>query len=93
MTLRTYSISPATGYDPGAAAPPLAPSDDANYTGGLLGMFAGKSGADPQNPNQPGPLDEEQQQVDLQALEDKFSSSGSINDAWELYKARIASRR
>ena len=55
-------------------------------------MFAGKAGTNPQNPNQP-PLDDEQEQADLQAIEDRLTRTGNINDAWELYKARIASRR
>jgi hypothetical protein len=87
----TRSTSPAPAYDPIAAAP-LVPSDDANYTGGLLGMFAGKPGIDPQDPNQPAPPDDEQEQAKLQALQDKLTRTGSINDAWELYKARLASR-
>ena len=37
-------------------------------------------------------LDDEQQQAKLRALEERFASSGSINDAWELYQARVASR-
>jgi hypothetical protein len=56
-------------------------------------MFAGKPGFDPQSPNQPAPLDDEQEQAKLQALEDRLTRTGSINDAWALYKARIASRR
>lgn len=89
---RTYSVSSAPAYDPRALAAPLVPSDDANYAGGPLGMFAGKAGTNSQNPNQP-PLDDEQEQADLQALEDRLASTGNINDAWELFKARIASRR
>ena len=85
----TYSVSPAPAYDPAAAAPPLAPFDDANYSGGLLGMFAAAAGNDP---NQSAPPDDEEQ-ADLQALEAKLSSSGHIKDAWALYKARMASRR
>jgi murein DD-endopeptidase MepM/ murein hydrolase activator NlpD len=87
---RTYSISPASVFDTGAPAVPLAPSADANYSGGLLGMLAAPAGSDP---NQPAPPDDEQEQADLQALEDSFTRTGSINDAWALYKARLASRR
>jgi hypothetical protein len=79
--------------NPRAAAAPLVPSDDANYVGGLLGRFAGKAATDQQDPNQSAPPDDEQAQADLQALEDRFASSGSIGDAWALYKARMASRR
>jgi hypothetical protein len=78
-------MSPASG----APDVPLAPSAGANYPGGLLGMLAAPAGSDP---NQPVPPDDEQEQADLQALEAKLSSSGSINDAWALYKARLASR-
>jgi hypothetical protein len=86
----TYSVSPASVFDTGAPAVPLAPSADANYSGGLLGMLAAPAGSDP---NQPAPPDDEQEQADLQALEAKLSSSGNINDAWALYKACMASRR
>jgi hypothetical protein len=37
--------------------------------------------------------DDEQEQANLRALEDRLTSTGNINDAWALYKARIASRR
>jgi hypothetical protein len=93
LARRTYSVSSAPAYDPGAAVAPLVPSDDANYWGGVLGRFAGKPGFDPQSQNPPAPPDDEQQQADLQALEAKFSSSGDINDAWALYNARKAGRR
>jgi hypothetical protein len=86
-------VSPARAYDPGAAAAPLVPSDDANYVGGLLGRFAGEAGTDQQDPNQSALPDDEQEQADLQALEDRFASSGSIGDVWALYKARMASQR
>jgi hypothetical protein len=59
----------------------------------VLGWFAGKAGIDQQDPNQLGPPDDEQEPADLQALEDRFASSGSIGDAWALYKARMASQR
>jgi hypothetical protein len=62
----------------------LVPSRDANYSGGLLGMFAALAGSDPNPPVSP---DDEQEQADLQTLEDRLSSSGNINDAWALYKA------
>jgi hypothetical protein len=74
----------------GAPAVPLVSSDDANFSGGLLGRFASLAGTDP---NQPAPPDDEQEQANLQALEDRLSSTGNINDAWALYNARTASRR
>jgi hypothetical protein len=44
--------------------------------------------------NQSAPSsDDEQEQANLQALEDRLSSTGNINDALALYNARIASRR
>jgi hypothetical protein len=89
----TRSVSPAPADDPRALAAPLVPSDDANYVGGLLGMFTGKPGFDPQSSNQPAPLDDEHEQAELQALEDRLTRTGSINDSWALYKARLASRR
>jgi hypothetical protein len=89
---RTYSLSPASVFDTGAPAVPLVPSDDANYSGGLLSKFAALAGTDPNQPAAPS-SDNEQEQADLQALEAKFSSSGNINDARALYKARTASRR
>jgi hypothetical protein len=53
------------------------------------------AGIDPQNPNQfaPPPLDDEQQQADLRALDARLSSSGDIRDAVALYNARKSSRR
>lgn len=59
-------ISPASGsgdrgqsqasmFDQGATIPPLAPSDPANYPGGLLGRLAAFAGIDPQNPDQFAP--------------------------------------
>jgi hypothetical protein len=56
-------------------------------------MFAALAGNDPHDPNQPAPPDDEQEQANIQALEDRLTSSGNINDAWALYNARIASRR
>jgi hypothetical protein len=88
---RTYGVSPASIFDTGAPAAPFVSSGDANYTGGLLGMFAALDGSDPSKPA-PSP-DEEQEQANLQALEDRLTSTGNINDAWALYKARIASQR
>jgi hypothetical protein len=76
-----------------APAAPLAPYDDPDYSGGLLGGFA-LARLDPQNSNEPAPppTDGEQDQAKLQALEDKLSSTGDIRDAVALYKARLASR-
>jgi hypothetical protein len=89
----TLNRSPAPADVPGAVAAPLAPSVDANYSGGLLGIYAALAGTDPQDPNQPVPPDDAQEQADLQALEDRLTGTGNINDAWALYKARMASRR
>ena len=86
----TYSVSPASVFDTGAPAVPFVSSGDPNYSGGLLGMFAALAGSDP---NQPAAADDEQKQANLQALEDRLTSTGNINDAWALYNARIASRR
>src|ERR1700730_14020344 len=85
--------SPAPAYDPGAAAAPRGPSVDANYSGGLLGMYAALAGTDPRDPNQPAPPDDEQEQANIQALEARLSSSGNVNDAWALYNGRKAGRR
>jgi len=41
--------------DTSAPAPPLAPSDDSNFSGGLLGRLVALAGIDPQNPTQPAP--------------------------------------
>jgi hypothetical protein len=92
---RILNQSPAPAYDPGAAAAPLASSDDPNYSGGLLGRLAALAGIDPQNPNQPSapPPDDEQEQADLRALEDRLTGSGNIRDAVALYNARKASWR
>jgi len=85
--------SPAPAYDPGAAAAPRGPSVDANYSGGLRGMYAALAATDRRDPNQPAPPDDEQEQANIQALEARLSSSGNVNDAWALYNARKASRR
>jgi hypothetical protein len=90
---RILNRSPAPAHDSGAVAAPLDPSGDANYAGGLLGMYAALAGTDPQDPNQPAPPDDAQEQANLQALEDRLTSTGNINDAWALYKARLARRR
>jgi len=51
----------ASVFDTGAPAAPLARSEDANFSGGLLGRLAALAGLDPQNPEQPAPppLDDE----------------------------------
>jgi hypothetical protein len=47
-------------FDTGAPAVPFVPSDDADFSGGLLGRLAALMGVDPQNPTQPAlpPLDD-----------------------------------
>jgi hypothetical protein len=74
---------------------PFAPSDDPNFSGGLLGRLAALAGIDPPNPDQPAPppLDDEQEQADMRALDARLSSSGDIRDAVALYNARKSSRR
>jgi hypothetical protein len=84
--------SPASTYDAGAPAAPLAPSVDSNYSGGLLGRFEALAGIDPNQPAPPSP-DDEQEQADIRALEARLSSSGNIRDAVALYNARRSSRR
>jgi hypothetical protein len=56
-------------------------------------MYAALAGTDAQDPNQPAPPDDAQEQANIQALEDRLTGSGNINDAWALYEARKASRR
>jgi hypothetical protein len=50
----------ASVFDTSAPAAPFAPSDDPNFSGGLLGRLAALAGIDPQNPTQPAlpPLDD-----------------------------------
>jgi hypothetical protein len=92
---RIVDPSQASAVDTRAPAAPLAPSDDPNFSGGLLGRFAALAGVDPQNPNQPAPppLDDEQEQADMRALDARLSRSGNIRDAVALYNARKSSRR
>jgi hypothetical protein len=45
----------ASVFDTGVPAAPLAPSEDANFSDGLLGRLAALAGLDPQNPTQPAP--------------------------------------
>jgi hypothetical protein len=71
----TYSVSPASVFYTGAPAVPFVSSDDANYSGGLLGMFAALAGSDP-NQSAPSP-DDGQEQANLQALEDRLTSTGT----------------
>jgi hypothetical protein len=44
--------SRASAIDANAPAAPFVPSDDSNFSGGLLGRMAALMGVDPQNPNQ-----------------------------------------
>jgi hypothetical protein len=91
---RIVDQPPASMFDTRAPAAPLAPSDDPNVSGGLLGRFAALAGIDPQNPNQPAPpLDDEQEQADMRALDARLSNSGNIRDAVALYKARKSRRQ
>jgi hypothetical protein len=75
-------------------ASPIVSTDDPNYSGGLLGRYLALAGLDPENPDQPAPppLDDEQDQANLQALKAELSNTGNIRDAVALYKARVASR-
>jgi hypothetical protein len=54
-------VLPASAADSSAPAAPLVPSDDANFSGGLLGRLMAMAGIDPLNPNQlaPPPPDDE----------------------------------
>jgi hypothetical protein len=56
-------------------------------------MYAALAGTDPQDPNQPAPPDNAQEQANIQALEDRLTRTGNINNAWALYNARKASWR
>lgn len=80
---------------PAAPAAALAPPDDANFSGGLLGRLAAVAGMNPQNRSQPAPatLDDDGEQADMQALEARLANSGNIRDAVALHNARRSSRR
>jgi hypothetical protein len=84
------SRAPVTDAD--APASPIDYSDSANYSGGLPGRYLALVGLDPENLTQPAPLDEEQDQANLRALDAKLSSTGDIRDAVALYNARKAFR-
>jgi hypothetical protein len=75
--------------DAGVPASPIDSTDDANYSGGLLGRYLALAGLDPQNPT---PLDDEQEQANLRELDARFASTGDIRDAVALYNARKANR-
>lgn len=45
----------ASAFDAAAPFAPLSPSDDANFSGGLLGRLTALAGLDPQNLKQPAP--------------------------------------
>jgi len=49
------NLSRASATDPSVPAAPLVPSDDADFSGGLLGRLMAVAGIDPQNPNQLAP--------------------------------------
>jgi hypothetical protein len=85
---RVVNPSSASVFDMDAPAVPFVRSETPDFSGGLLGRFAALATADPQTP-----LDDEQEQPDLQALEDRLTSSGNIRDAVALYNARRARRR
>jgi hypothetical protein len=86
--------SRAPVIDAGVPALPIVSTDNRDFSGGLLGRFAALAGIDPQNPNQPEPpLDDEQEQADMRALDARLSNSGHIRDAVALYNARKTSRR
>jgi hypothetical protein len=77
-----------------APATPLAPYDDPDYSGGLLGRFAALARFDPQNPDQPAPPPtDDEEQANLRALDARLSATGDLRDAVALYMARKASRR
>jgi hypothetical protein len=80
--------------DAGVPASPIVSTDDPNYSGGLLGRYLALAGLDSQNSNQPAPppLDDEQDQANLQEFDARLSSTGDIRDAVALYMARKASR-
>lgn len=52
--------SPASAINAGATAPPIAPPDSSNSSGGIADWIAALAGTDPQNPSQPAqpPLDD-----------------------------------
>ena len=59
--LNASQLLPASAADSSAPAAPLVPSDDANFSGGLLGRLMAVAGVDPLNANQlaPPPQDDE----------------------------------
>lgn len=81
---RTYSLSPASVFDAGRS------SNEVNYPNGVLGRFA-LLGTGLQVPNQPAPLDDQEERANLRALDAQLSNTGSIRDAVALYLARKAS--
>jgi hypothetical protein len=52
---RIVDQSQASVFDTSAPAVPFVPSDNPNFSGGLLGRVAALAGIDPQNPMQPAP--------------------------------------
>lgn len=60
LSRRIVGQPPAPVSEASAPAAPLTPSDDANFSGGLLGRLAALAGIDPQNPTRlaPPPLDD-----------------------------------
>jgi hypothetical protein len=80
-------------FNASAPASPIDPSDNPNFSGGLLGRLVAPAGIAPQNLDQPAPPDDEREQADMTALDARLASSGNIRDAVALYNARKSSRR
>jgi hypothetical protein len=84
---RTYSVSPASVFDTAGSAVPFSSSNGADDLGGVLGRFALVE------PEHSEPLDDDEEQTKLRALDEQLSRTGNIRDAVALYMARKASRR
>lgn len=89
LNARNGQNSQSTFSDPGASATPFGMPDGRNLSE-LFGSFV-PAGIDPENPTEP-PLDDEEEQANLRALDARLSSIGNIRDAVALYNARRASR-
>jgi hypothetical protein len=78
----------------GATAAPFASPDGPSFSD-LLRNFGAPAGTDPEDSIQPAPppLDDDEEQTNLRALDTRLSSTGNIRDAVALYNARRASRR
>lgn len=93
LNARDRQNAQAPFSDTGATAAPFTSPDGPSFSD-LLRNFGAPVGTDPEYPIQPAPpLEDDEEQANLRALDARLSSTGDIRDAVALCKARRASWR